>query len=273
MEMPFVSPPHAPFVLLTGRIMNGPPVRVLLDTGNVAPFEVMIAPAAAARAGIAVGAEEGALSGLAGAVNRANPVILPSFTLGPICLSSPSAAVLPALVQVGEKVGSPIDAMVGGAFLEGRMVSICYATKVVDFAPATPGGRPLPVHFAAKRPLILVTARVNGEGPFDFALDTASSHTLLSPSAARRAGLTSSSVVTATGAGGDIAVGVANGRITFGPHDRKVPLFVTAAVDQIGDAGGASLDGILGADVFGLGTLTLDYAGRRIWMEAGDRRP
>jgi predicted aspartyl protease len=45
----------------------------------------------------------------------------------------------------------------------------------------------------AHAPLILVPTFVNGQGPYDFVLDTGASATLLSPELAERLGLTATS--------------------------------------------------------------------------------
>jgi predicted aspartyl protease len=272
-DVAFQSPPNAPFVVMAGQLQDGQPVKVLLDTGAAAPFEVIVAPKAAAAAGLRASGSAETARGVSGAVAAAVPTQVKRFRLGPVALDNPQAVVLPALEQVSAKVGQEIDVLVGAKFLKDRVVSIDYERRRVDLTADTPRATPQPFEFGAKRQVVLVRATVNGAGPFLLALDTGASHTLLSTAASQRAGLKPAGSIAITGAGGTLPVSMAQGRVTFGPHERTVALLVSDAVGQIGEAAGAPLDGVMGADVFGYGKLTLDYPGRRLWMQAPSATP
>ncbi|CAN7420289.1 aspartyl protease family protein [Phenylobacterium sp. LjRoot219] len=266
----FQPPPQFPFVVMEGRLAGGPPVNVLLDSGAVTPFKLMVAPRAAAAAGIQAPTEADASGqGVSGAKSGVTTAELKSFSLGPVVMKDVKVGIFPALEQISAKVGTRVDVLVGAEFLKGRLVEIDYGRKRVNFAAAEPIGKAMPATLAANRPLMLVKVQVNGQGPFIMGLDTGASHTLLSTAAAERLKLKSDEAGLAGGAGGDLAVTTSRGAVTFGPHRRDVTLLVSSAVDKIGQAAGSPLDGILGADVFGSGKLTLDYEAARVWTEAG----
>jgi predicted aspartyl protease len=266
----FQPPPNFPFVVMAGRLAEGPPVRVLLDSGAVTPFKLMLAPKAAEAGGVAAAKDgEASAQGVSGARTAVASAHLKSFSLGPVLLKDVKVGVLPALEQISAKVGTPIDVLIGAEFLKGRMVEIDYGRQQVNFAAAEPSGAALPATLAAKRPLMLVTVQINGQGPFTMGLDTGASHTLLSTAAAERLNLKPEGSGLAGGAGGDLAVTTSRASVTFGPHRRDVTILVASAVDKISQATGSPLDGVLGADVFGSGKLTLDYAAGRVWTEAG----
>lgn len=266
----FQPPPNFPFVVMEGRLAEGPPVNVLLDSGAVTPFKLMLAPGAAAAAGIAApGSADASGQGVSGAKSAVTTAELKSFSLGPVVMKDVKVGVFPALEQISAKVGTRIDVLVGAEFLKGRLVEIDYGRRRVNFSAPRPTSAALPATLAANRPLMLVKVKVNGQGPFTMGIDTGASHTLLSTTVAERLQLRPEGAGLAGGAGGDLAVTTARGSVAFGPHRRDVTLLVSSAVDKISQAAGSPLDGILGADVFGSGRLTLDYASGRVWTEVG----
>ena len=266
-SIPFDMPANIPFVVMEAYSAASP-LTVLLDTGAAAPFDVIISPRAAEATGAASKTTgHHVAQGVSGAKAAVTPVTLPSFRLGPVMLTNASAAIHPGLEQVSAKVGRPIDALVGANFLRGRVVSINYDTRQVDFQATPAASVPELATFAQKRPLLLVKVKVNGEGPFVLALDTGASHSLLSASAAERLALKPTGTLPVTGAGGVLETQMAQATIRFGAAEQKVTVLVSGAVDQIAAAAGSPLDGVLGADIFGRGTLTIDYAKGRVWSE------
>jgi len=269
----FQPPPNFPFVVMEGRLSEGPPVNVLLDSGAVTPFKVLIAPKAAAAAGVqSAGMAQAAGQGVSGAKNALTSAQLKSFSLGPVVIRDVEVGVMPALEQISAKVGTRVDVLVGAEFLKGRFVEIDYGKERVNFSAAEPASAALPATLAANRPLMLVKVKVNGRGPFTMGLDTGASHTLLSSAAADQLELKAEGSGMAGGAGGDLAVTTSRATVSFGPHSRDVTLLVSSAVEKISQAAGSPVDGILGADVFGSGKLTLDYTAGRVWTEVGKPR-
>src|SRR5690242_1266976 len=141
--IPFDMPNNIPFVVMEARLgAGGQPARVLLDTGNGAPYDVLISPGLAERAGAA--AQEQGERRASGAIGDApvsiRPVSVANFSLGPIRLPQASAGVSTLLDSVSRQVGQPIDAIIGHRFVAGRTISIDYGRRQVDFSARA--GRP-----------------------------------------------------------------------------------------------------------------------------------
>ena len=266
--------PQIPFVVMAGEANGRERIAVLLDTGTAAPFTVVIAPELAKR--IAHEPEPGASVASTGAVGDQavtfRPAILPSFRLGPIRLTNVQAGISSAVSAVAAQLGRPIDAIVGQQFVRNRTVAIDYAAQRVDFS-AAPGAAADAVAFrlAPKRPLILVETRINGAGPFVMALDSGASMSLLSPTTAAAAGVRTTVAGTLGGGGGNAGGGAQMGiaTIALGRHRFDRPVAVADVLAPIAGAAGAHLDGVLGADLFLGGKITIDYKTRRLWVESG----
>ncbi|HTU11994.1 MAG TPA: pepsin/retropepsin-like aspartic protease family protein [Allosphingosinicella sp.] len=272
--VPFEMPNNIPFVVMEAKIGAGAhPARVLLDTGNGAPYDILISPGLAERAG-AVAQAEGERQAR-GAVGDAPVTIRPAsvanFALGPVRLPQARAGVSTLIDSVSRQIGQPIDGIVGHRFVAGRTVSIDYGRRRVDFTARA--GRPadaVAFTIAPSRPLTLVHVTINGRGPFLMALDTGASTTLLSPALASAAGIETGQSVQLGGAGGTAAGGarIGRARIGFGTLTRDGQQVAVADVlAPIQRVAGARIEGVLGADMFGAGRITLDYGSNRLWFE------
>lgn len=118
------------------------------------------------------------------------------------------------------------------------------------------------------QPLSVVPGRVNGVGPFTFALDTGAGQPVLAPEPAARLGLRIDQTKTATGAGGQIAVGLARTEsFAVGEAARRdVPVIVSGEIGRISTAVGTNLDGVVGYEFFRHYRLTLDYRTRLLTL-------
>lgn len=277
--IPFDMPNNIPFVVIEARIgAGGQPARVLLDTGNGAPYDILISAGLAERAG-AVAREDGELRAR-GAIGDApvsiRPVSVANFSLGPIRLPQASAGVSTLLDSVSRQIGQPIDAIVGHRFVAGRTISIDYGRRQVDFsARAGRPGNAIAFTIAPSRPLTLVQVAINGRGPFLMALDTGASTTLLSPALAQAAGVTTNQTAQLGGAGGTTAGGarVGQAQIRFGGFTRDGQTVAVADVlGPIRQVAGAPIEGVLGADMFRSGRITIDYGSNRLWYEENGTR-
>jgi predicted aspartyl protease len=271
--IPFELPSATvPLVVMQGEL-NGRAASVVLDTGYGAPFTVLISPAQAAAASVSPGeapAEAGIAVG-AGAVTVRSATVK-SFQLGDVRLIDCDAGITGALDHVGQALGRPVDAMIGWSFLRSRVIRIDYPARQVDLA-AAPGPRRSAIAFAVspKRPLITVQVELNGRGPFTFAVDTGASASVISPEAAKRAGMTSSAgSVTLKGAGGaagPATLGSASILTLGGVAREALRPVVVEFLPRISEAAGAPLDGIVGADVLSRGRLTIDFPRSMLWLD------
>jgi hypothetical protein len=278
--IPFEMPNNIPFVVMEARIgADSRPARVLLDTGNGSPYDIVISPGFAERAG-AVARDEGerqARAAVGDAPVLIRPASVANFSLGPIRMQQASAGISTLIDSVSRQIGQPLDGIVGHRFVAGRTISIDYGRRQVDFAARA--GRPadaISFTIAPSRPLTLVRVIVNGRGPFLMALDTGASTTLLSPAFARAVGIETTQAVQLGGAGGTTAGGARIGRaqIRLGGLTRDgQQVAVGDVLGPIRQVSGAPIDGVLGADMFGAGRITIDYGSNRLWFEEhGTRR-
>src|SRR6476661_6506159 len=127
--VPFEMPNNIPFVVMEARIgANRQSARVLLDTGNGAPYDILISPGLAARVGASAQAEGERRAG--GAIGDApvsiRPASIADFSLGPIRLPQASAGISTLIDSVSRQIGQPIDGIVGHRFVAGRTIAIDY---------------------------------------------------------------------------------------------------------------------------------------------------
>jgi hypothetical protein len=277
--IPFEMPNNIPFVVMEARVgARGQPARVLLDTGNGAPYDILISPGLAARAGAVVEGTAGqqASGAIGDAAVSIRPASLDGLTLGPVRLTRAGAGVSSLLDAVSRQIGQQIDGIVGHRFVAGRTISIDYRRRQVDFSAGV--GRPaaaIPFTIAPSRPLTLVHVTINGRGPFLMALDTGASTTLLSPALAQATGVTTTQTAQLGGAGGTTANGarVGQAQIRLGSITRDGQAVAVADVlGPIRQVAGAPIEGVLGADVFRSGRITIDYGSNRLWFEESGTR-
>ena len=257
------------FVLIDANVNGLYPVRTLLDTGDAAPYVVLMTPALSARAGARpTGIKLRSRAAIGPAAVAYRSVALRSFAIGSLTLTRPAAADSPAVARVSGEGQRRFDAVVGGVFLRDHRVAIDYVRARVTFDGPLPQGPPLRFELAPRRPAVIVQATVNDAGPFTFVLDTGAGATILSRRAARLAGLRAGRPVSLYGGGGRMhgyrAVADA---IRAGSTERSAVAVVVA--DVLGPASaetGRRLDGILGAPFFAGGVLTIDYPRRAVWI-------
>ena len=171
-----------------------------------------------------------------------------------------------------------IDGLLGGDFLKRFTIKLDYARSRLQFTPQvapdppsplavlTPATVPSTVPIETIGNHILVRAVLNYREAVTLLLDTGATHTMLTPAAARRVGLTPAPHAL-TG-----ALQVVGGR------QMRFPLVPLAAL-AMGEAvvenlqvgilstfpGTRTVDGLLGGDFLEHFTLTLDYSGR--WLQ------
>jgi predicted aspartyl protease len=269
--IPFRTPgPDSRHILVEARLGGRGPFTLLLDTGYVAPYDIAMSRRAALRAG--AGARPGppfiSRAAVGGPV-RFDPWALTGLDLGPVRRAGASVGVTVAVDTLESLFGEPIDGVVGHDFLAGRVVAIDYPCRRVDLAatvPETPPTATLSV--APIRPLLLVTARVNGQGPYQLVFDTGAGTTILSPTVAREAGVATGPTLSLAGAGGTEAGARSDGAdiALGGASARRTPLVVSALVERVAREAGARIDGIAGTPLFAGGRVVLDYPGRRLWL-------
>jgi len=133
-------------------------------------------------------------------------------------------------------------------------------------APAAPAGEAGWIPFRLPGKVVLVEATINGRGPFLMIVDSGATETVLTPAAARRAGLKSWSATPdqRKGVAREVAVGAAVLKdlpvFVFDPP-QALPLRLDKGIDYAG---------LLGYTFLAAFTTTLDYPARRLRFDPPD---
>lgn len=254
-----------PLILVPAQVNGAGSFEFILDTGAGTS---LISPEVAERVGVArAGTKEGM-----GAGGRVTVALgkLESLAIGAARVETLDVAITDELQRIGAAVGARVDGDVGYNFLKNFCVTIDYrgymlrltrAAEEESMSDSQPRAR---VKFRVAhpaKPLILVETMVNGAGPFQFALDTGTSTTLLSPELASAFSLKSESVPSMTGAGGQIAarVGLLESLAIEKAAIKNVHVMVSDVLTMLGQAIGARLDGIIGYNYLKEFVVTIDY--------------
>lgn len=269
--VPFATMGHT--VLVHAMLNDQEPVTLLLDTGAA---RTMLTPDIARRLGIspALDAPRSPIVMLGGQRAQMPLIRLASLAVGDTAVAD---------LQVGVFTPLPrtpfIDGLLGGDFLKRFTLKLDYARSRLQFTPQAPpdlaSGLPsvspatvpstIPIETSGNH--ILVRAVLNHREAVTLLLDTGATHTMLTPEAARRVGLTPMSHAL-TG-----ALQVVGGRQVRFP---LVPLAALAMGEvvvknlQVGILstfpGTRTVDGLLGGDFLEHFTLTLDYSARQLQL-------
>lgn len=131
------------------------------------------------------------------------------------------------------------------------------------------GPEPQSVAFHSSKPgEVVVPVSVNGAGPFQFLLDTGSSHTVISATLAQTLGASPiAKTLVSSPIGDQLRPVVRLGRVEFGPVVTEAVL--SSVVNDVALCGNGRIQGLLGQDVLANGRYTIDYQRRRVtWAGA-----
>ena len=174
------------------------------------------------------------------------------------------------LSDLARAVGARIDGDIGYNFLKGFVTTIDYRRGVLELAggalrpsAGTSLGAGVPFRLGhPTKPLILLSTVVNGQGPFEFALDTGSSTTVVSPELAQRLGIQTVAIPNVTAGGGHTIKASAGSvdALTIGVTTvRELPVMVADFLNMLSQVVGAKLDGIVGYNLLKAFRVTIDY--------------
>ncbi|MBV9959315.1 MAG: aspartyl protease family protein [Acidobacteria bacterium] len=262
-----------PLILLTVRAGGAGPFEFILDTGAGTS---LITPELARQLNVAETAHKDGV----GAGGRVRVALgrLASLEVGAARVEDLEVAITDELQRIGLAVGAKIDGDVGYNFLKNFRVTIDYARYMLRLDQATEGelesGAPARARVKFRiahpaKPLVLIEALVNGAGPFQFALDTGTSTTLISGELAQGFSLQSTSVPDMTGAGGSVqaAVGMLETLAIENAAQRDVQVMVSDVLTMLGGAIGARLDGIIGYNYLKEFKVGIDYQREMLTLE------
>jgi predicted aspartyl protease len=252
-----------PLILLPVQVNGSGPFEFILDTG--AGTSLLSSDLAKQLKVKIVGSKEGQSAGGKVAVSLAKTE---SLAVGETELHDVDVGIVD-LSHIGKTIGANVDGDLGYNFLKHFRLTIDYCNcevrlddpkRVENFGRSAKTEVPMRLASPAK-PLILVDVHANGRGPFQFAIDTGTSTTAITPELAKKFGIKSSPVGPATTGGAH--VDVAGGKLqSFQIGGAKIENMAVVVADffvMLSDAIGAKLDGIVGYNFLRNYKVVIDY--------------
>jgi predicted aspartyl protease len=261
-----------PLILVPARVNGLGPLPFILDTGA---GHCLLSPALARRAKVAVTARETATG--AGGPMEVELGTAGSLALGEATVQNVPVAITDELARIERAVGAPIEGDIGYEFLKHFRLTIDYGRSRLTLARpeesvAADAAAGASVGFRLadeKKPLVLVSTRIGGEGPFNFALDTGASTTVVSPELARGLNIEGRRPAVMVGGGGRVA-GLCGAVVSVGvgeTESRELDVVIGPFLGPLSEIVGSKLDGILGYNFLRQFRVTLDYPGERLVLD------
>ena len=265
-EVPFqLAGGDNPLILIPAVVNGRGPLPFVLDTGASV---CLLTPERARELGVAA-RETRDGHGAAGRL-RVEMSELDSLAVGDLRRESVRVAMTADLERIGAAIGARVDGVVGWSFFRDCRIEIDYGALRLAFDsdatfefPAGIAGAPtLSFTLAApSKPLAVVSALVNGRGPYAFAVDTGASTTVVAESLGRELDLPTAPTPALTGGGGTVAATAARlATLALGPIQlRDVDVAVSDFLTQLSEAIGTRLDGVIGYNVLRGFHVAIDY--------------
>jgi predicted aspartyl protease len=260
-----------PLILLPTRVNGAGPFDFILDTGAGTS---LLSTELAQQLNIKVlGTKEGQSAGGKVSVSLAK---VESLALGQAKIEEVEVGIVD-LGHIGKTIGTKIDGDVGYNFLKHFRVTIDYQTAEIRFDDpkrtenfGKPSKAEIPMRLASPaKPLVLVDVYANGRGPFQFAIDTGTSTTAISPEAAQQLGIASSPIGPLTTGGSQVNVTAGNLK-SFQVGGARIDDLVVVVADffaMLSQAVGAKLDGIVGYNFLRNFRVVMDYPSEKFRLE------
>jgi predicted aspartyl protease len=254
-----------PLILLPVTVNGQGPFQFILDTGAGTS---LLSPELAQKVGAnIIGAKEGQSAGGKVSVSLAK---VDSLAVGETRRDDVDVGIVD-LSQIAKTIGTKIDGDLGYNFLNRFQITIDYSNcelrlddpkRVEFFGRSATAEIPLRLASPAK-PLILVDAYLNGQGPFQFAIDTGTSTTAITPELGKKLGIASSPVGPATTGGTqvDVTIGSVQSFALGGAKVDDMDVVVADFFAMLNSAVGAKLDGIVGYNFLRNYKVVIDYPG------------
>jgi predicted aspartyl protease len=253
-----------PLILLPVQVNGEGPFEFILDTGAGTS---LLSSDLRQKLGIKIlGSKEGQSAGGAVSVSLAK---VRSLAVASAKLDNVDMGLVD-LSHIGKTVGARIDGDLGYNFLKHFRITLDYRKSEIRFEDPKRfelAGRSKSITEVTMRlaspakPLILVDVHANGRGPFQFAIDTGTSTTAITPELAKQLGVVSSPIGAVTTGGGHVNVtaGVLQSFQLGGARIDSLAVIVADFFAMLSDALGAKLDGIVGYNFLRNYKVAFDY--------------
>jgi predicted aspartyl protease len=258
----------APLILVPTYVNGRGPYNFILDTGAA---HSLISSGLASNLGIHSESEEKAF-GAGGAV-QISLARVSSIAVGLARQENAQVAITNDLEQIGAGLKAQVDGDLGFSFMKDFRVTVDYQRNVLRLVRASDNhdenshdATAVPFTLASAEPLIVVQAVVNGQGPFQFAVDTGAGRTVLTPELAERLNIEATKEVKGAGVGGKMPLtgATVDSLSLCSATVRDHAVVVGAFIDTISAAAGTKLDGIVGHNFLNQFQLTIDYPQNRL---------
>lgn len=260
-----------PLILLPTRVNGAGPFDFILDTG--AGTSLLSAELAQQLNIKILGTKEGQSAGGKISVSLAK---VESLALGQAKIEDVEVGIVD-LGHIAKTIGTKIDGDVGYNFLKHFRVTIDYQTGEIRFDDLKrienfggPSKAEIPMRLASPaKPLVLVDVYANGRGPFQFAIDTGTSTTAISPEVAQQLGIDGSPIGPLTTGGSQVNVTAGNLK-SFQLGGARIDDLVVVVADffaMLSQAVGAKLDGIVGYNFLQNFRVVMDYPSEKFRLE------
>lgn len=259
-----------PLILLPVHVNDRGPFEFILDTG--AGTSLLSSDLAKQLDVKIVGSKEGQSAGGKVSVSLAK---VDSLAVSETKLEAVDVGIVD-LSHIGKTVGAKIDGDLGYNFLKHFRVTINYRDcelrledpkRVESFARSAKTEVSIRLASPAK-PLILVDVHANGCGPFQFAIDTGTSTSAITPELAKQLGVQTSPVGPGTtgGAPVDFQAGSLQSFQIGGAKIDNMAVVVADFFTMLNAAVGAKLDGIVGYNFLRDYKVVIDYPGEMLTL-------
>jgi predicted aspartyl protease len=259
-----------PLILLPVKVNDRGPFEFILDTG--AGTSLLSAELAKQLELRVIGSKEGQSAGGKVAVSLAR---VDSLVVGETRLDDVDVSIVD-LSHIGSTVGAKIDGDLGYNFLKHFRVTIDYRDselrlddpkRVESFAGNARTEITIRLASPAK-PLVLVDVYANGRGPFQFAIDTGTSASAITPELADQLGVQTSPLGAGTtgGAPVDFRAGSLQSFQLAGAKIDNMAVVVANFFAMLSAAIGAKLDGIVGYNFLRNYKVVIDYPGETLTL-------
>jgi predicted aspartyl protease len=259
-----------PLILLPVLVNDRGPFDFILDTG--AGTSLLSSELAKQLEVKVIGSKEGQSAGGKVSVSLAK---VDSLVVGETKLKGVDVGVVD-LSHIGKTVGAKIDGDLGYNFLKHFRVTINYRDceirledpkRVESFARAAKTEIPIRLANPAK-PLVLVDVHANGRGPFQFAIDTGTSTSAITPELAKQLEVQTSPVGAGTTGGSpvDFSAGSLQSFQLGGAKIDNMAVVVADFFTMLNAAIGVKLDGIVGYNFLRNYKVVIDYPGETLTL-------